>query len=65
MVDISDNLPVVCVTNITVKKHNPIKGLLSIIEITALLIKNLTYRISMQSTGMLSIVVICMRQLLK
>ena len=25
MVDISDHLPVVCVTNITVKKHNPIK----------------------------------------
>ena len=25
MVDISDHLPVVCVTNIPVKKHNPIK----------------------------------------
>ena len=25
MVDISDHLPVVCVTNMTVKKHNPIK----------------------------------------
>ena len=25
MVDISDHLPVVCVTNVTVKKHNPIK----------------------------------------
>ena len=61
MVDISDHLPVVCVTNIPVKKHNPI----SIIEITAILMKNLTHRISMQSAGMLSIVMICMRQLLK
>ena len=25
MVDISDHLPVVCVTNIPVKKHNPVK----------------------------------------
>ena len=62
MVDISDHLPVVCVINIPVKKHNPIKYYRDHSNFDQ---ESYLYVISMQSTGMLSIIMICMRQLLK
>ena len=60
MVDISDYFSVVCVTNIPVKKHNPIKCYRDYSNFD-----QESYAILMQSTGMLSIVMICIRQLLK